>query len=162
MKVTTMLRLFYCIATGGFGLALAIDSSLNGYAPTAAVFTTAAMVLLLYGFFDLKDQTATKAHADVLRENIDTLIKLNSKRSVEAATFMHALINIRDGLREGMGREGMIEIVEDALADIADPATGAYLPRLAERDGRPARSQVPSRSRQGSLSHEHDTRRADP
>ncbi|MBB4398708.1 hypothetical protein [Bradyrhizobium sp. ERR14] len=125
MKATSMLRLFTNLATGGFALALAIDSSLNGHSLMAALFTTAAMVLLLYGWFELKAQTATKSDTDILRNNIDTLIKLNAQRSAEAATFMHALITLREALRSAMGRDGMIEIVEDSLAEVSDPATGA-------------------------------------
>ncbi|WLA86875.1 hypothetical protein [Bradyrhizobium elkanii] len=125
MKAITMLRLYTTLATGGFGLCLALDATMNSYATVACIFTTAAMVLMLFGWFDLRSSIATKAHNDILRENINTLIKLNAKRSAEAASFLHALINIRDGLREGMGREGMIEVVEDALAEHHDPATAA-------------------------------------
>lgn len=125
MKAITMLRLFAVLVTGGFGLALALDATLNGYAPTACIFTTAAMILMLFGWFDLRASISSKAHNDILRGNIDTLIKLNAKRAAEAASFLHALINIRDGLREGMGREGMIEVIEDALAEHHDPATAA-------------------------------------
>ena len=100
MKAITMLRLFAVLITGGFGLALALDATLNGYAPTACIFTTAAMILMLFGWFDLRASISSKAHNDILRGNIDTLIKLNAKRAAEAASFLHALINIRDGLRE--------------------------------------------------------------
>lgn len=122
MKATHMLRLFYGIATGGFGLALAIDSSLNGYALTAAVFTTASMVLMLYGFFDLKASTATKDQNEILRRNIEWLIAAGAKRSTEAAALIHALITVRDAINShDLGSAS--EIIEDALAEHHDPAT---------------------------------------
>lgn len=120
-----MLRLYSVLATGGFGLCLALDATFNGYTTTAAIFTTAAMILMLFGWFDLRSSIATKSQNDILRENINTLVRLNAKRAAEAASFLHALINIRDGLREGVGREGMIEVIEDALAEHHDPATAA-------------------------------------
>ncbi|NYG46393.1 hypothetical protein GGD67_003864 [Bradyrhizobium sp. IAR9] len=124
MKATTMLRLFAVLVTGGFGLALALDSTLAGYAPTAAVFTTAAMVLMLYGWFDLRASTATKAHTDILRQNIDWLISAGAKRSADAALYVKALQEVRTYLH-AEAPDAAIEIVEDALAEFHDPATAA-------------------------------------
>lgn len=121
MKVTTMLRLFLNIATGGFGLAMAIDSSLNGYSTAAMLFTTASMVLLLYGFFDLKASTATKDQNDILRRNIDALLKMNAQRSGDAAMYASALIKVRDSLYS-RNYASTAEIVHDALAELNDPA----------------------------------------
>ncbi|MEY9128314.1 MULTISPECIES: hypothetical protein [Bradyrhizobium] len=122
MKVTSMLRLFYGIATGGFGLALAIDSSLAGHSLMAALFTTGAMVLLLYGWFDLKDMTATKSHVDVVRDNVNTLLKMNAKRSADAALYVKALQDIRDTLYS-RNFAAATEVCHDALAEFNDPAT---------------------------------------
>jgi hypothetical protein len=125
MKAITMLRLFAVLVTGGFGLALALDATLNGYAPTACVFTTAAMILMLFGWFDLRASISSKAHNDILRGNIDTLIKLNGKRSADAAHYVHALVSTRSGLHDGMGREAMMAMIDDALAEFHDPASAA-------------------------------------
>ncbi|WP_454650735.1 hypothetical protein [Bradyrhizobium liaoningense] len=93
----------------------------------AALFTTAAMVLLLYGWFDLKDQTATKEQNEILRRNIDWLIAAGAKRSTDAAVYVQALLSTRAALHDGMGREAMIEMIDDALAEHHDPAVAVRI-----------------------------------
>ncbi|MDX3966136.1 MAG: hypothetical protein QHD01_05990 [Bradyrhizobium sp.] len=122
-----MLRLFLNIATGGFGLAMAIDSSLNGYSMAAMLFTTASMVLLLYGFFDLKASTATKDQTDILRRNIEWLISAGAKRSADAAVYAQALMTVRKEIAEGYAPQAILETIEDALAEHNDPTTAVRL-----------------------------------
>ncbi|UGX97372.1 hypothetical protein G6321_00020480 [Bradyrhizobium barranii subsp. barranii] len=127
MKAITMLRLYTVLATGGIGLALALDSALAGYTPTAVVFTVATMILLGFGWFDLRASIGTKSQTDILRRNIDWLIAANAKRSCDAAVSVQALLSARAALHDGMGREAMIEMIDDALAEYHDPALAVRL-----------------------------------
>lgn len=124
MKAITMLRLFAVLVTGGFGLALALDATLNGYAPTACIFTTAAMILMLFGWFDLRASIATKAHNDILRQNIDWLIAAGAKRSADAALYVKALLDAREVIND-KAPQAAIEIIDDVLAEFHDPASAA-------------------------------------
>ncbi|MGX9428010.1 hypothetical protein [Bradyrhizobium sp. LeoA1S1] len=117
-----MFRLFFGIVAGGHGLALAIDSALAGHTAMAVLFTAMTILLLGYGWFELKAQTATKAQTDILRANIDTLIQMNAKRSGESAVFVQALLDAREVLQD-KSPQAAIEIIDDALAEFHEPAT---------------------------------------
>lgn len=117
-----MLRLFLGLVAGGHGLALAIDAAFSGHTAIAVLFTAMTIILLGYGWFKLKDQTASKAQLDILRGNIDTLIQMNAKRSGESALFVQALLETREVIQD-KAPQAAIEIIDDALAEFHDPAT---------------------------------------
>lgn len=123
-----MFRLYASIVSAGVGVSTTIDSALFGSAPIAALFGALTILLLGYGWFDLKDKTATKADNDILRGNIDVLIETSARSTQDAAFYRTGLVAVRDAIDAGRF-EMAREVAHDAVADFSTDTSLAALNR---------------------------------
>ncbi|CCD94649.1 hypothetical protein BRAO375_3660043 [Bradyrhizobium sp. ORS 375] len=111
-----MFRLYASIVFAGVGISTTIDSALFGSAPLAVLFGVLTVSLLFFGWFDLKEKTATKADNDILRSNIDVLIETGARNAQDAVFYRAGLVAVRDAIDAGRF-ETAREVAHDAVAD---------------------------------------------
>jgi len=113
---------FYLCTVGGAGMAFAIDATIRDIPLFAIVLGGLALVSLIAGWMHFNDDRNLHALVATAERNASDSMAVASVRAAEAGLYLRALLDAREVLHDRGSREAVIEIIDDVLAELQDPA----------------------------------------